>query len=114
MSALGYGKLVITLIKYTPPAYWNYKRKSTKGWSIFQILLDLMGGVFSFASGGLSVENGLNLTKVILAFITVAYDLLFCFQHYCLYRNATNMIEGTRKDIQESLIETALPEDTPK
>lgn len=24
--------------------------------------------------------------KVILAFITVAYDLFFCFQHYVLYR----------------------------
>ena len=38
------------------------------------------------ASGGLSVTNGLNITKVILAFITVVYDLFFCFQHYCLYR----------------------------
>ncbi len=83
---MGYCKLVITLTKYTPAAYWNFKRKSTKGWSIFNILLDLVGAAFSFASGGLSVQNGLNLTKVILAFITVAYDLLFCFQHYVLYR----------------------------
>ena len=83
---MGYAKLVITLIKYTPPAYWNFKRKSTKGWSIFNIILDLIGGGFSMASGGLSVSNGLNVTKVILAFITIFYDLLFCFQHYCLYR----------------------------
>lgn len=82
---------MITLIKYTPPAYWNYKRQSTKGWSIFNILLDLVGGIFSFASGGLSIGNGLNLVKVVLAFITVAYDLLFCFQHYVLYRKPKEM-----------------------
>lgn len=83
---MGYGKLFITFIKYTHPVYYNYKRKSTKGWSIFNIVLDLVGGVFSFTSGGLSVTNGLNLTKVILAFITVFYDLIFCFQHYVLYK----------------------------
>jgi len=38
------------------------------------------------ASGGLSVTNGLNLTKLILAFITIVYDLFFVFQHYVLYR----------------------------
>ncbi len=96
ITVLGYGKLVITLTKYTPAAYWNYKRKSTKGWSIFNILLDLVGATFSFASGGLSVQNGLNLTKVILAFITVAYDLLFCLQHYVLYR--------TKKEKDETLL----------
>jgi cystinosin len=52
---LGYAKLVITLVKYTPAAVWNCKRRSTKGWSIFNILMDLIGGVFSMASGGLSV-----------------------------------------------------------
>jgi cystinosin len=83
---MGYSKLVISFIKYTPPAYWNYKRKSTKGWSIFNIILDLVGGTFSLASGGLSVTNGLNFTKIILAFVTIFYDLIFVFQHYCLYR----------------------------
>jgi cystinosin len=102
---MGYAKLVITLIKYTPAAYWNYQRKSTEGWSIINILLDLLGGVFSFASGGLSIENGLNLVKVILAFITVAYDILFCIQHYCLYRKK-NMANIYVKDEQlaDSLI----------
>lgn len=38
------------------------------------------------ASGGLSVSNGLNITKVALAVLTVIYDLIFVFQHYVLYR----------------------------
>ena len=102
MTLLGYAKLTITLIKYTPPAYWNYKRKSTKGWSIFNILLDLVGGITSFASGGLSVENGLNLTKVFLAFITIAYDLFFCVQHYVLYRKQP--VDTEEESLRDSII----------
>jgi len=83
---LGYCKLAISFVKYTPAVYWNYKRKSTKGWSIFNILLDLVGAAFSIASGGLSVENGLNVTKMILALLTVGFDFIFIIQHYCLYR----------------------------
>lgn len=78
---------MITLVKYTPAAVWNCRRKSTKGWSIFNILMDLIGGIFSMASGGLSVENGLNVVKVVLSFITIFYDVFFCVQHYCLFRN---------------------------
>jgi cystinosin len=55
LTVLGYGKLMMTLVKCTPEVYWNYQRKSTKGWSILGILLDLVGGGCSFASGGLSV-----------------------------------------------------------
>jgi cystinosin len=72
-------------VKYTPAAYWNYKRKSTKGWSIFNIILDLVGAAFSIASGSLSISNGLNVTKMILALLTVVYDIIFVIQHYCLY-----------------------------
>jgi cystinosin len=86
LTVLGYGKLAITFIKCSPEVYWNYARKSTKGWSISSIILDLIGGAFSFASGGLSVENGLNITKLILGFVSVIYDLIFCVQHYVLYR----------------------------
>lgn len=85
VSCLGYSNLLICFIKYSPAAYWNYKRKSTKGWSIFNIIFDLIGGVFSFASGSLSVSNGLNVTKLVLAILTIIYDLIFMFQHYCLY-----------------------------
>ena len=55
VSALGYSKLAISFIKYTPAVYWNYKRKSTKGWSIFNIISDMIGGVLSLASGSVSV-----------------------------------------------------------
>ena len=40
-------KLLITLLKYVPQAFWNFRRKSTFGWSIGVSLFDLVGGVFS-------------------------------------------------------------------
>ena len=84
---MGYIKLLITFIKYAPAAYWNCKRKSTKGWSIFNIVMDVIGGIFSLISGSLSTDNGLNIIKLALAIMTIAYDLLFIFQHYVLFRN---------------------------
>lgn len=47
-SFMGYFKLCISTLKYLPQMYWNYIRKSTKGWSIFNILMDLTGGALSF------------------------------------------------------------------
>ena len=41
-------KIGITLLKYCPQVYLNFKRKSTVGWSIENIILDFGGGFFSF------------------------------------------------------------------
>ena len=91
---------MLSFIKYSPAVYWNYKRKSTKGWSIFNILLDLVGGSFSLASGGISTENGLNIAKFALALLTIVYDLIFIFQHYVLYRNPPQQ----QKEEEDSLL----------
>jgi cystinosin len=82
---MGYAKLAFAMMKCFPQLYWNYHRKSTVGWSIINILLDLIGGIFSFVSAALSRSNGLNLSKIILGAFSVAIDLAFAFQHYCLY-----------------------------
>ena len=54
------------------------------------------------ASGGLSTDNGLNVTKVLLAFLSIVYDLIYCVQNYCLYRHATHIIE--QDPFQEELL----------
>lgn len=90
---LSYVKLVITLIKYTPQAYMNYKRKATTGWSIHNILLDFTGGVLSIAQMFLLSYNyddwvsifG-NLTKFGLGVFSISFDCLFLVQHYILYK----------------------------
>lgn len=47
LYACSYIKLCITLIKYMPQAFMNYRRKSTNGWSIGNVLLDFTGGWLS-------------------------------------------------------------------
>lgn len=69
--------------------YWNWKRKSTKGWSIVNILLDFTGGFFSFLQMALEAINGvdvkINPVKLVLAIMCMIYDIIFVIQHYCLY-----------------------------
>lgn len=52
-----YIKLIISLIKYIPQAYSNYKRKSTVGWSIGNIILDFTGGSLSMLQMVLNAYN---------------------------------------------------------
>ena len=42
-------QVVFTTFKYTPQAYLNYRRQSTEGWSVYNILLDFTGGLASFS-----------------------------------------------------------------
>ncbi|RYG51179.1 hypothetical protein EON67_03905 [archaeon] len=92
---LSYIKLVITLTKYTPQAVLNWRRKSTEGWNIYNVLLDFTGGALSvlqllldcgvkhdwsyFETG--SVKFGLGL-------ISMVFDVIFMVQHFFLYRHA--------------------------
>jgi hypothetical protein len=53
-SWFGYIKIMVTSIKYVPQvwvyvckAYYNFKRKSTYGWSMFFIYCDVIGGTLS-------------------------------------------------------------------
>ncbi|KAM9357912.1 cystinosin [Symphorus nematophorus] len=88
-----YIKLAVTLIKYVPQAYMNYRRQSTEGWSIGNVLLDFTGGVLSILQMILQSYNndewGLifgDPTKFGLGLFSVVFDILFMTQHYCLYR----------------------------
>lgn len=85
VSSLGYGKLILTIVKFIPVVNWNYQRKSTEGWSIFGVLSDLVGGACSFISGLLFTHHGINMGKLGLALISIFFDLIFTVQHYCIY-----------------------------
>ncbi|KAK3378377.1 hypothetical protein B0H63DRAFT_246056 [Podospora didyma] len=90
--AVSYVKLIVTLIKYTPQIVVNYRNRSTKGWSISQILLDFSGGILSIAQqsidsylqGDWSGITG-NPVKFALGNVSMIYDLIFMTQHYILY-----------------------------
>jgi len=93
--ALGYVKLLITLIKYTPQIITNARNRSTKGWSIVQILLDFSGGILSISQQAVDSYlqrdwSGLtgNPVKFALGNVSMLYDLVFMTQHYVLYAGA--------------------------
>ncbi|KAI9328208.1 PQ loop repeat-domain-containing protein [Zopfochytrium polystomum] len=91
---LSFVKMGVTLIKYVPQAMLNFKRRSTTGWSIHNILLDLSGGAMSFAQQFVDSQlatgdwtSGMrgNPVKFGLAVVSVGFDVLFMWQHYVLF-----------------------------
>ena len=92
--ACSYVKLAITLIKYVPQAYMNYRRKSTTGWSIGNVILDFTGGFFSNSQMFVLAYNNDDWgsffgdpTKFFLGLFSVLFDVFFMLQHYVFYRN---------------------------
>lgn len=103
--------MVITIVKYLPQAWLNYKLKSTEGWSIDQILLDLIGGVLSLVQlvldcslqGDWSGITG-NAIKLLLGNITIVSDLIFVIQHYVLYRDQERPRAQAATDVTTPLL----------
>lgn len=103
--------MVFTTFKYTPQAYLNYRRQSTEGWSVYNILLDFTGGLASFSqmvAQSFAMQSMSNFIvsaqrrgagawtdaarlkqgdagKVGLALITMFFDIVFMIQHWILY-----------------------------
>jgi cystinosin len=111
----GYIKLIATFVKYIPQAWINFKRKSTKGWSIDQILFDIIGGVLSLLQliidasfqGDWSGITG-NPLKFGLANVSIFFDLIFITQHYILYRTepgaAAKSWDTSTDDVHQPLL----------
>lgn len=74
LYTLSYIKLAITLMKYVPQAVYNYRRKSTSGWSIGNILLDFTGGTLSMLQ---MILNAYNYGKSQLDISVVPFNKLF-------------------------------------
>ena len=89
---VSYVKLLVTLVKYAPQLLTNYRNQSTRGWSIWQILLDVCGGLLSIAQQ--SIDSYLqhdwsgitgNPVKFALGNVSMLYDVAFIAQHFFLY-----------------------------
>lgn len=105
-------KLGITLVKYVPQALLNYRRKSTEGWSIWNILLDFSGGILSFAQLFLDAaekgDYGLvtdNPVKLAVSLISIAFDVLFMVQHYFLYAESYVRVRNNEDDEAANALE---------
>lgn len=111
---LGWSKVFISLIKYIPQCVSNFKRKSTIGWNIHNILLDFTGGAFSFGQNiidscrdAFSVTSEgqskpLNIAKYALSFISIFFDIIFMVQHYILFRDSNSDL-GEKKLDEETI-----------
>ncbi|KAL9184989.1 hypothetical protein ACHAXT_002766 [Thalassiosira profunda] len=98
---LSFVKVGVTLVKYVPQVLLNYRRKSTSGWQIWNILLDFSGGALSIvqlvgdslaearAQGLPHSWTGIvgNPAKFGLGLVSIFFDIIFMIQHYVLYRN---------------------------
>ncbi|KAH9634231.1 hypothetical protein HF086_012693, partial [Spodoptera exigua] len=100
-----YIKLSITLIKYVPQAYMNYKRKSTVGWSIGNIFLDFVGGSLSILQMALNAYNYNDwisffgdATKFGLGLFSLVFDIFFILQHYVFYREGKEFVRVNSSD----------------
>ncbi|KAM3306887.1 cystinosin [Capsicum chacoense] len=85
-------QVVMTVIKYIPQAIMNFQRKSTIGFSIGNILLDLLGGVTNYGQMAVqSIDQNSwvnfygNIGKTLLSLVSIFFDLLFILQHYVIY-----------------------------
>ncbi|KAI0166976.1 hypothetical protein GGR52DRAFT_556322 [Hypoxylon sp. FL1284] len=109
MYVVSYVKLLLTLVKYAPQLAYNYRNRSTRGWSIWQVLLDFLGGVLSIAQlavdsrrqGDWSGVTG-NPVKFALGNVSMLYDLVFMAQHYVLYRDGGAAKDGEGDALLES------------
>ncbi|WKX99497.1 hypothetical protein Q1695_014408 [Nippostrongylus brasiliensis] len=92
VTSLSYIKMIVTLLKYIPQAILNYRRKSTVGWSIGNVLLDFTGGCLDILQMCLQCWNVSdwsafygNPVKFGLGLVSSLFDILFITQHYVLY-----------------------------
>lgn len=91
-------QVIMTVIKYIPQAVLNFRRKSTVGWSIGNILLDLLGGLTNYGQMAVqSIDQNSwvnfygNIGKTLLSLVSVFFDILFIVQHYVLYPSRKNV-----------------------
>jgi len=77
----------------------NYKRKSTVGWSITNIMLDFTGGFFSILQDVIKAVGhgqspfsggGFNIVKWMLGIMSIFFDIIFMLQHFVFYRHSNN------------------------
>lgn len=94
---MGNIKALLTIIKYAPQSWHNYRRKSTQGLSITMFILDFAGAILSIiqlvidsaAAGDWSTVLA-NPAKFALGNVTIFFNLLSFYQHYYLYRGAVD------------------------
>mmetsp|Transcript_8488 Transcript_8488/g.12742 ORF Transcript_8488/g.12742 Transcript_8488/m.12742 type:complete len:386 (+) Transcript_8488:169-1326(+) len=108
-------KLILTVMTYIPQIVLNYKRKSTQGFNIWNVIFDFSGGLLSliqlyFDCVDMNDYGGIlgNWAKLVLSLITLVFDGIYFLQHYVLYRN--NSISSEMGESEYSPVEVSSPD----
>lgn len=79
-----YVKMLLTIAKYIPQAVFNYRRKSTAGWSIHNIILDFNGGMLSIGQMALLA---INFSKFFSVCFLIDKHFKNCMIKFCFVNN---------------------------
>nr|CCA17087.1 Lysosomal Cystine Transporter (LCT) Family putative [Albugo laibachii Nc14] len=101
---LSYVKLCTTLTKNIPQILLNQSRQSTVGWNIWNVLLDIAGGILSvgqqvldsWSTNDWAAITG-NPVKFGLGFVSIVVDTVFIVQHFVLYTERHHVMDKREK-----------------
>ena len=90
---VGMSKALLSTIKYFYQIALNYDRKSTYGFSMWNVFFDIMGGSASLAQTLVVMHinsekilgDKTNLPKICLSVVTIFFDFILIYQHYAHY-----------------------------
>lgn len=109
---VGFFKTLVTLLKFAPQMWLNYRRKSTQGLPLLPFALDTGGAVLSllqlvidssYSDQSAALSNPL---KLMLANVTILFDCIFFFQRFVLYPNAVDeMLDAKRAAERRRLLD---------
>lgn len=109
LRLLGMVKVLASLFKLIPQVWLNYARRSTVGWSISSIWLDVIGGACSIAQQVVRCfrVNSLapftsNYAKTFLAAESLLFDMVFIAQHWLFYPVQHEVLGEEPKDLSET------------
>ncbi|CAI5530944.1 unnamed protein product [Closterium sp. Naga37s-1] len=110
VTTFNYIQVVMTTIKYIPQAWFNWQRRSTVGWSISNVLMDLTGGTASLLMmfvQSIDQSSFVNFTgnagKLALSGETIAFDIVFAVQHYVLFPHTPPLPLSTTSALSSAL-----------
>ena len=102
---------MVSIVKYIPQIYLNYKRKLTIGWNIWNVLLDFTGGSLSVTQQLIDCAttghwNGIvgNPIKFMLGSCSMVYDVIMMVQHYGLYSDNNEKVMKRDAEVRAGMV----------
>ncbi|KAM3454622.1 hypothetical protein MY3296_002863 [Beauveria thailandica] len=109
---VGNFKTLLTLLKYLPQVWLNYRRKSTQGLPPLPFALDIGGATLSLLQLLIDVAYShqsaalANPVKLVLSNLLIFFDAVLLFQRFVLYRDAVDELDPGRVAERRQLLES--------